>query len=199
MATTLRERGKHFSVRLNYGSLYAVVESLERRGLIEAVETQREGRLPERTVYRVTQTGLVEAHDWLSDLLSTPVKEYPAFEAALSFLPALRPDDAARLLEERAVRLEIEVAQAEATREMAAKRGFPRLFWVEEEFALRLKKAELAYATQLARSVRERSLDGIEWWQQVHEGKGPVPLPPDWRWPFADRGAPDRGETSADE
>ncbi len=35
-ATTLRQRGKQFSVRLNYGSLYAVVESLERRGLIEA-------------------------------------------------------------------------------------------------------------------------------------------------------------------
>ena len=36
VATTLRQRQKHESVRLNYGSLYAVVGSLERRGLIAA-------------------------------------------------------------------------------------------------------------------------------------------------------------------
>jgi len=34
VATTLRQRQKHESVRLNYGSLYAVVASLEKRGLI---------------------------------------------------------------------------------------------------------------------------------------------------------------------
>ncbi|MGH9215284.1 MAG: PadR family transcriptional regulator, partial [Acidimicrobiales bacterium] len=44
MAQTLRSRAKHESVRLNYGSLYGVVESLERRELIRAVETFREGR-----------------------------------------------------------------------------------------------------------------------------------------------------------
>ena len=32
VATTLRQRQKHESVRLNYGSLYAVVASLEKRG-----------------------------------------------------------------------------------------------------------------------------------------------------------------------
>ena len=95
-ATTMRQRGKHYSVRLNYGSLYAVVDSLERRGLIEAVETQREGRLPERTVYRLTHAGQVEAEEWLSELVSTPIKEYPAFEAALSFLPALPPESSGR-------------------------------------------------------------------------------------------------------
>ena len=91
VATTLRQRQKHESVRLNYGSLYAVVASLEKRGLIAPQETMRDGRLPERTVYKLTDAGLIEAHDWLTDLISTPVKEYPSFEAALSFLPALPP------------------------------------------------------------------------------------------------------------
>ena len=36
MATTMRQRGKHESIKLNYGSLYTVVQSLERAGLIEA-------------------------------------------------------------------------------------------------------------------------------------------------------------------
>jgi len=186
-ATTLRQRGKQLSVRLNYGSLYAVVGSLEHRGLIEATGTQREGRLPERTVYRLTQAGLIEAHDWLSDLVSTPVKEYPAFEAALSFLPALPPDHAAALLEERAGRLELELAQAEAVRELVEKRRLPRLFWVEEEFAGALKRAELDYVKRLARSIRAGTLDGADWWRQVHEG-GDAVVPPSWERPVTVKG-----------
>ncbi len=96
-ATTLRQRQKHESVRLNYGSLYAVVASLEKRKLIAPQETERKGRLPERTVYRLTGTGRIELHDWLTELLSTPVKDYTSFEAALSFLPTLPPDDESRL------------------------------------------------------------------------------------------------------
>ena len=51
MAATMRERGKEQSIKLNYGSLYTVVDSLAKNGLIEAVEARREGRRPERTVY----------------------------------------------------------------------------------------------------------------------------------------------------
>lgn len=91
IAATLRQRHQHESVRLNYGSLYAVVAALDRRGLIESKATRREGRLPERTVYALAPAGGIEAQDWLTDLLSQPVREYPSFEAALSFLPALPP------------------------------------------------------------------------------------------------------------
>ena len=125
VATTLRQRNKHESVRLNYGSLYAVVASLERRGLITPLETARDGRLPERTVYELTDAGRVETHDWLTDLIASPVKEYPSFEAALSFLPALPPDDVIGLLRERALRLETEIAQAQASRGCRREDGAP--------------------------------------------------------------------------
>src|SRR5580693_3907797 len=82
IATTLRQRNKQESVRLNYGSLYSVVGSLERRGLISPKETERDGRLPERTIYELTEPGRIEIHDWMTDLVSVPVKEYPEFEAA---------------------------------------------------------------------------------------------------------------------
>ena len=36
MSTTMRERGKHESIKLNYGSLYSVVESLQKHGLTVA-------------------------------------------------------------------------------------------------------------------------------------------------------------------
>lgn len=178
IATTLRQRQKHESVRLNYGSLYGVVESLERRGLIEAQETRRSGRLPERTVYRLTESGRIELHDWLTDLLSTPVKDYPAFQAALSFLPALPPDDVVELLTERAHHLEAELAQAGATRELAYKVGLPRLFWVEAEFDMVLRQAELGYVRQLIADIESGALDGIDWWRQIHERADDVPPPP---------------------
>ena len=72
ISTTLRERGKEGSIKLNYGSLYAVVESLQKHHLIEAQETTREGRRPERTVYAITPAGVEEFEDWLAELLSTP-------------------------------------------------------------------------------------------------------------------------------
>src|SRR5207302_5939501 len=57
MAATMRTRGQDQSIRLNYGSLYGVVENLLKRGLVEEQEVVREGRRPERTVYRITAEG----------------------------------------------------------------------------------------------------------------------------------------------
>jgi DNA-binding PadR family transcriptional regulator len=177
-ATVLRQRNRHDSLRLNYGSLYSVFASLERRKLITAVGVSREGRLPERTSYELTEAGEVEIHDWLTDLVGTPVKEYPDFEAALALLPALPPDKVLALLEERAARLEIQVAQAHATHEVSRQREVPRLFWVESEFHLALLEAELGYVRGLARDIASGALDGLEWWREMHDHDGPVAPPP---------------------
>jgi DNA-binding PadR family transcriptional regulator len=180
VATTLRQRHKHESVRLNYGSLYSVVDSLERRGLISPQGTERSGRLPERTIYDLTDAGRIETHDWLTELISTPVKDYPEFEAALSFLPALPPNDVVALLRERTQLLQIELAQMASARELVEKQHLPRLFWVEAEFRMVLREAELAYVDKLTAEIASGSLDGIEWWRQLHEYPGdPIrPAPP---------------------
>ncbi len=178
VATTLRQRNKHESVRLNYGSLYAVVESLERRGLITPQETARDGRLPERTVYSLTDSGRVEIHDWLTDLIATPVNDYPAFEAALSFLPALPPAAVVDLLRERAFRLESEITQYEAARELTEKQGLPRLFEIESEFRTALREAELDFVRLLVADIESGTLDGVEWWARIHEeGDRPTERP----------------------
>jgi DNA-binding PadR family transcriptional regulator len=178
--TTLRQRGKHMSIRLNYGSLYAVFQSLEKRGLIVPKETERAGRLPERTIYELTETGLIEMRDWLTDLIATPVPEYPVFEAALSFLPALPPSDVLALLRERTMRLEVEMAQMQGTRDLLAKARLPRLFSVEAEFKAKLREAELRFVYGLIEDIESGSLEGLEWWEGIHEMSGtePVPLPP---------------------
>jgi DNA-binding PadR family transcriptional regulator len=179
VGTTLRQRGKHNSVRLNYGSLYAVIQSLEKRGLIVPKETERPGRLPERTIYEPTDAGLIEVHDWLTDLLATPVQEYPAFEAALSFLPALPPSDVLGLLRERSMRLQVEIAEMQGARELIEKAGLPRLFWVEVQFKACLREAELEFVNQLISDIDSGSLDGLEWWNLIHDPtqSGPPPKP----------------------
>jgi DNA-binding PadR family transcriptional regulator len=177
VATTLRQRHKHESIRLNYGSLYAVVESLDKRGLIEAQETRRAGRLPERTVYQLTDAGLIEVHDWLTELISTPVRDYPAFQAALSFLPTLPPDEVVALLTERATNLEFGLQLADAARELIQKEGLPRLVWVEAEYERVLREAELGYVRSLIADIRSGALEGMSWWRAIHESDSSQPVP----------------------
>src|SRR5450759_2143481 len=160
MATTMRERGKDQSIKLNYGSLYTVVEALQQRGLIVAQETERSGRRPERTIYRLTDAGRMELIDWLSELISTPVKEYTWFEAGLSLIPVLPPEDAAALLVQRCNRMEMVISQECSLLQLAAQ----RLHLIEGEYLLAMHEAELAWTRQFAEAVRSGTLEGITEW-----------------------------------
>ena len=164
MATTMRERGKDQSIKLNYGALYTVVQALQQHGLIVAQETERAGRRPERTVYRLTDAGRMELIDWLSELISTPVKEYTWFEAGLSLIPVLPPEDAAALLAQRCNRLEMEISQGHSLLQLAAQRGVARLHLIEGEYLLAMQEAELAWTRQFAEAIRSGTLEGIAEW-----------------------------------
>ena len=169
VSQTLRFRAKDQSIRLNFGSLYSVVESLEKRGFVVPTETVREGKRPERTIYAITDTGKRELVDWLSELVSTPVKEYLSFEAALSLLPGLPPEDAGRLLSDRCAALEVRLAQSRATRASAEAMLLPRLFVLEDEYRERLMEAELGFCQELLKEITDRSLEGIEDWATFHQ------------------------------
>ncbi|WP_273653059.1 PadR family transcriptional regulator [Cellulomonas fimi] len=168
MSMTLRERRKDETVRLNFGSLYSVVEGLEKRGLIEAASTEREGNRPTRTVYRITDDGATEAVDWLSDLVRTPVKEFPQFEAALSFLPLLPPDDVARLLRMRAASVRTTLTSLETTVDEARRQGLPRIFALEAEYEIGLLRAELDFVVGLEQSITDGSLEHVDLWRSLH-------------------------------
>jgi DNA-binding PadR family transcriptional regulator len=168
MAATLKQRGKERSIKLRYGSLYTVIGQLEREGFIEAAGTERDGRRPERTTYRITDAGETEMSSWLRALLAEPVKEYPQFEAALSLLPALPPKDVQLLLAERLGRLEEQERQMQADLTDAAATDMPALFLVENEYALALVRAEGAYVKGLVRGIETGELSGVEQWQQWH-------------------------------
>ncbi|MEA2503246.1 MAG: hypothetical protein QOG36_289 [Actinomycetota bacterium] len=182
VAQTLRHRAKHESIKLNYGSLYNVVEGLEKRGFIRVTETVREGRRPERTIYEVTETGSREFIDWLSALITTPVKEYLQFEAALSLLPALPPGEAAALLRERINELEHRLNFSKLTMDNMRKAGLPRLFGVENEYVEALMQAELDYVRNLVKEIEGGTLEGLEMWRHWFGGdtdKRPPPPTPE--------------------
>jgi len=175
VAQTLRQRAKQESVRLNYGSLYAVVEALEKRGLIEARETVREGKRPERTVYAITDEGSLEMIDWMTELIGTPAKEYPQFMAGLSFIAALSPDDALNALRTRAEAIAFQLASLRGGMKAAHEIGLPRLFGLEAEYEELQLEAELHFVNALVKEIASGDLEGLDMWRSFHvTGANPI-------------------------
>ena len=169
ISQTLRHRGKEQSIKLNYGSLYAVVAALQKHGLIVERERIREGNRPERTVYAITPAGADEFEDWLSELLSTPTNDPSSLESALSLMAGLPPDQAAHLLSERVNRLDLELRSIASALEWSREHGLPDIFLVESVFRETMLRAEREYAAQLASDIRSGALGGAKTWRRLHE------------------------------
>lgn len=142
MKRMMHLRGKDMLLPINPDSLYHAIGQLERAGLIEAVETTRDGRRPERTVYRATEAGSQELRGWMGELLTEAPNEFPQVIAALAHLAAMRPEEARAHLERRALAIEMQLASVDVALR-AARDQLPRVFLVEGEFARTLKQAEL--------------------------------------------------------
>ncbi|TMR91689.1 PadR family transcriptional regulator [Nonomuraea basaltis] len=168
MASVLRARGKDQDMRIKWGSLYTVVRNLEKHGLLEAVESSRQGARPERTVYRITDAGRAEADDWTRELLSTPRSEPSAFEAGLSVMGGLGPGEVVPLLRHR---LELLEQRIEADRQaLERERGeLPRLFLVESEYALAMREAEAGWVRSLLAELAGGTFPGLEEWRAYRE------------------------------
>ncbi|AVH59734.1 MULTISPECIES: PadR family transcriptional regulator [Streptomyces] len=173
IAQTLRQRGKDTSLKINYGSLYTVVQNLEKHGFVEVAEVQRQGNRPERTLYGITDAGREEATEWLSDLLAVPAREFPIFESALSLMGVLHPDEVARLLAERLKTLEVRAAGARGGLEKLYE-TLPRIFLVETEYQLHMVEAEAEWIRGFLRELEDGTLDGAQQWRTFHE-TGEVP------------------------
>ena len=178
MASELRGRGKDQAIKINWGSFYTVVQNLEKYGFIEAVNVGREGRQPERTTYRITEAGLTELKDWLRELLSVPEREYTRFEAALGEAAFLPPDEVADLLRRRLEALDAAIAEHEAGMQTWGA-GLPRLFLIESEYHLALRKAEAEWVRGLLKEFSDGTFPGLEVWRRFREtGEFPEDLLP---------------------
>jgi len=173
IATALRAWGKDEDMEIKWGSLYTVVRNMDKHGMIAAVESVREGRRPERTVYRITDAGRAELVDWTRELVSTPVREHPRFRAGLSVLAVLHPDEATGLLRQRLALLEDDIRAARDALTRHSRR-IPRLFLVESEYDLAIQEAEAAWLRGLLAELTAGTYPGLDVWRAFHE-TGEVP------------------------
>ena len=167
ITTTLRERGKDDSIRLNFGSLYSVIKSLEKHGFITPSHSEREGNRPERVVYEITESGKVEAAAWLRELLAVPSKEYPDVEAGLSLIAMLSPREVAALLRARLASLDAEIARRAAGNAAVSEAGLPELFLVESDYRLAMIRAEREWVDRFAARLEAGTVGGQAAWDEM--------------------------------
>jgi hypothetical protein len=90
----------------------------------------------------------------------------------LSFLAHFSPTEAAALLEERTRHLSEKIRAKRSAIEANMLDGLDRLFLVEDEYALVLQEAELAWVQQLIREIHNGTLaetkDGRLGWKILH-------------------------------
>ncbi len=168
MAQTLRVRGKDKTIKINWGSLYTVVQNLQKYGFIEEVGIDRDGRQPERTTYQITEQGMAELRDWLRELLGVPEHEPSPFMAALSEGGILPPAEVVELLTKRLTTLDQDNSAQQTDLKMLTER-LPRVFLVEAEYQLAMRVAEANWVRGLLREIVEGTISGVDAWRRMHE------------------------------
>jgi DNA-binding PadR family transcriptional regulator len=168
MAQTMRERHQEEVVKLNYGSLYTVVESLAKHELITASATRKAGNRPERTVYSVTEAGTAELRDWLRELIAVPAREYPRFEAGISMVGLLPPAEALVAVQQRRAAVDEQLAALAVLLEKLAGMGLPQLAWIELDYRRAVLRAEHAWLTWFATATRDGTVGGYDHWEDAH-------------------------------
>lgn len=111
---------------IRVGSLYHALHQLEVEGLIEVVRSERQGRLPARTVYAITPEGGVELAALRDRALREVSQVRDPFDIGLWVAGGTAPDDLAVIVAQRlqALRLQRD-AIAEERRQLTAKAVLP--------------------------------------------------------------------------
>ncbi|KUJ65128.1 PadR family transcriptional regulator [Streptomyces albus subsp. albus] len=149
----LKQWGKDKVVNVSQrASLYRTIERLHSDGLIAVRETGRDEAYPERTVYELTDAGREVTRQWLEEMLATPRQEFPQFPAALANLLLTTPQEALRLLEERADRL-ARTLEGMAS-ELAAVGDLPRVTVLEAEYVRAVTAAEESWLRAVVEDLR---------------------------------------------
>lgn len=145
-------------VRVNPGAVYHAVERLERDGLVEAVRTEREGRRPERTTYRITDAGRAAFADQVAHLLGDEHAEYPVLPVGLSESTHLPVQVVVAELTRRRDREQAYGAAMRARYDELRTEGLPRRYLLDVEHDLALLEARTAWLTGLLDDLSEGRL-----------------------------------------
>ena len=173
MASVMRARGKDRDMDIKWGSLYTVVQNLEKNGFLDTIGVTRQGARPERTVYQITDAGRRELVEWTRELIADPQPEHTRFVAGLSVLTALTPRDVIGVLRQRLDRLTELITERRATL-AAAGALVPRLFLIEDEHRIAMTEAEAEWTRSLLDELSAGTFPHLDTWQNWHE-TGQIP------------------------
>ncbi|WP_051845810.1 PadR family transcriptional regulator [Streptomyces sp. NRRL F-5053] len=159
MQQRLRDRGRDRLIKLTAGTLYHAVDRLEKLGLVEAVETSRQGRLPERTVYTITEEGRDAFAERLREMVSTPEDEFSEFPLALAFLHTLDREEAVARLTWRAALLEAAVAAEDVMAARLRDSGVEPLYYLDLTWQITSKRAQLDWIRTLVGQLESGAMN----------------------------------------
>jgi DNA-binding PadR family transcriptional regulator len=172
MASVMPARGKDRDIDIKWGSLYTVVQNLERNGYLETIGVTRQGARPERTVYQITDAGRDELIAWTRELIAEPEAEHTRFIAGLTVLAVLSPEVVIDLLRARLERLTQTVDALTVQLEQAS--DVPRLFRIENEYRIAMTRAEADWTQSLLDEMSAGAFPHLEVWRSWHEN-GEIP------------------------
>ena len=160
MTQIMRDRRVDYRVKLRPGSLYHTVERLQEQGIIEVVDTQRQGRRPERTVYGLTELGRDRFVEQARAMLGTPAQEYPQYPVALSAANELDQADAVEQLRMRVVSLRAQIAADQVVIDHVLVRQLPAMYWIDYAYVHHQRQSELDWTEKL---IDDLESGRIEW------------------------------------
>jgi DNA-binding PadR family transcriptional regulator len=147
-------------VKVRPGSLYHTVARLADQELVRADGIDREGNRPERTTYRITDSGRIALRARITEILRTPAPEYPVFPVALAEAHNLPKVDVLALLRERVAHLEHDLADIEAMGRWTGLNAVPRRYWIVIPYLRATTAAELAWVSDF---IAELDSGEMEW------------------------------------
>jgi DNA-binding PadR family transcriptional regulator len=171
LASTMRDRHHDEFIRLNFGSLYHTVDTLEKNSWIEPVEREKEGRRPERTIYRITDSGREVLVRAVSEILALPRREYAQFAAGLMFMHHLDAALAASQLEHRSLALTAVIEKLTRIMGELLADGVSRLAIIELEHKIAMLEAERTWVRKIEKEIIGGKLEWV-----VGIGAGPEKL-----------------------
>jgi DNA-binding PadR family transcriptional regulator len=158
MHQLLRARQAGKVLKLSAGSLYHTIERMAGHGLIEAVETSREGRRPERTTYRITEAGRDAFAERLREIIAEPASEFPIYGIGIGLLHTLDRDDALIQLRRREMDLAANIASVKVYIDNLENSDVETMYWIDTKLTLALLETELAWTTRFIADIDSGAL-----------------------------------------
>jgi DNA-binding PadR family transcriptional regulator len=159
MYQLLITRAEDRLVKVRPGSLYHTVDRLTRQGYVESTGVDRQGNRPERTTYRITESGQLALSERITEILALPVNEYPEFPLAIAEAHNLKKDVFLDLLTRRRVGLVSNLEYLSHGLADVGAKNVSEKYWLDITYQKAIIKAEIVWLDGLVKDLESGRLD----------------------------------------